>query len=152
MKTTTLDVGGMLSILDCRTVGTQLGKIPGVYHATASTASSSMIAEYDEAVTSVAASKDKINERGLRLHRRNHAQACLRTVSRARVSQGMTDLTQSQQMSGTGAILAINCGSSSVKFALYDAGQPLLRFWSGCVDRIGLPDAHFHIVDARVGQ
>ncbi len=47
MKTITLDVGGMLSILDCRTVETQLGKIPGVYHATASTASSSMIAEYD---------------------------------------------------------------------------------------------------------
>lgn len=48
---------------------------------------------------------------------------------------------------GTGAILVINCGSSSVKFALFDAGPALLRFWSGSVDRIGLANARFHIVD-----
>ena len=46
------------------------------------------------------------------------------------------------------AILVINCGSSSVKFALFAAGQSLSRLWSGSVDRIGLANGHFHIADA----
>jgi acetate kinase len=50
---------------------------------------------------------------------------------------------------GTSAILVINCGSSSVKFALFDAGGSLLRFWSGSVDRIGLANTRFHIADAQ---
>jgi acetate kinase len=60
-------------------------------------------------------------------------------------------LKQSRQMNGVGAILVINCGSSSVKFALFDAEQPDLRFWSGSVDRIGLPNTRFHIIDAKGG-
>lgn len=50
-----------------------------------------------------------------------------------------------------GAILVINCGSSSVKFALFDAGSSLLRLWSGAVDRIGLANARLHIFDAHGG-
>src|SRR5215813_4316154 len=64
MKTATLDVGGMLSLLDCQAVGKQLGLIPGVQRATASVASNSVTVEYDETVTSVAALKAKINECG----------------------------------------------------------------------------------------
>ena len=64
MKTATLDVGGMLSMLDYQAVEKQLGRIPGVQHATASIASNSATVEYDETVTSVAALKDKINECG----------------------------------------------------------------------------------------
>jgi copper chaperone CopZ len=64
MKTATLDVGGMLSVLDYRGVEKQLGRIPGVQRATASIASSSVTVEYDETVTTVAALKDKINECG----------------------------------------------------------------------------------------
>ncbi|MBX9776509.1 MAG: heavy metal translocating P-type ATPase [Xanthobacteraceae bacterium] len=64
MKTATLDVGGMLSMLDYQGVEKQLGRIPGVRRATASTASSSATVEYDETVTNVAALKDKINECG----------------------------------------------------------------------------------------
>ncbi|MFH1340578.1 MAG: heavy metal translocating P-type ATPase [Pseudomonadota bacterium] len=64
MKTATLDVGGMLSMLDYQGVEKQLGRIPGVRRATASTASNSATVEYDDAVTSVAALKDKINECG----------------------------------------------------------------------------------------
>jgi acetate kinase len=48
-----------------------------------------------------------------------------------------------------GAVLVINCGSSSVKFALFEAGQSLARFWTGSVDRIGLANTHFCIVDAH---
>ncbi len=38
-------------------------------------------------------------------------------------------------------VLAINGGSSSVKFALYQAGESLLAELSGCIDRIGSPHA-----------
>ena len=79
MKTATLDVGGMLSLLDYQAVKKQLGWIPGVQRATASVASNSVTVEYDETVTSVAALKAKIR---LPLHRPDHAQACLRTTSR----------------------------------------------------------------------
>jgi len=64
MKTATLDVGGMLSLLDYQAVENQLGRIPGVQRATASVASNSATVEYDETVTSVAALKAKINECG----------------------------------------------------------------------------------------
>jgi Cu2+-exporting ATPase len=64
MKTATLDVGGMLSMLDYQGVEKQLGRITGVQRATASIASNSATVEYDETVTSVAALKDKINECG----------------------------------------------------------------------------------------
>jgi Cu2+-exporting ATPase len=61
MKTATLDVGGMLSMLDYQAVEKQLGRIPGVQRATASIASNSATVEYDETVTSVAVLKDEIN-------------------------------------------------------------------------------------------
>src|SRR5262249_62163177 len=64
MNTPTLDVGGMLSLLDYQAVEKQLGRTPGVQRATASVASNSVTVEYDETVTSVAALKAKINECG----------------------------------------------------------------------------------------
>jgi P-type Cu2+ transporter len=64
MKTATLDVGGMPSILDYRAVEKQLGRIPGVQRAAASIASNSVTVEYDETVASVAALRDKVNECG----------------------------------------------------------------------------------------
>ena len=64
MKTTTLDVSGMLSMLDYQGVEKQLGRLPGVHHATASIASNSVTVEYDETVTSVAELKGKIDECG----------------------------------------------------------------------------------------
>jgi P-type Cu2+ transporter len=64
MKTATLDVGGMLSMLDYQAVEKQLGRIPGVQRATASIASNSVTVEYDETVTNVGALKDKVNECG----------------------------------------------------------------------------------------
>ncbi len=42
-------------------------------------------------------------------------------------------------------ILTINGGSSSIKFALFEAGDPLKRILSGGIERIGLPDATFHV-------
>ncbi|MBW4054690.1 MAG: hypothetical protein HIU83_04705 [Proteobacteria bacterium] len=38
-------------------------------------------------------------------------------------------------------VLAINGGSSSIKFALFDAGDSLRRILEGVVEWIGLPDA-----------
>ena len=40
--------------------------------------------------------------------------------------------------SGETTILTINGGSSSIKFALYSAFQPLKRCWHGTIDRIGV--------------
>ncbi len=46
-------------------------------------------------------------------------------------------------------ILALNAGSSSLKFALFTASAHPRRLWSGAIDRIGLPVAHFQLSDAR---
>ena len=40
-------------------------------------------------------------------------------------------------------ILTINGGSSSIKFALFEAGEPLRRSLDGSIERIGLSDATF---------
>src|SRR5690349_9026648 len=64
MKTATLDVGGMLSMLDYQAVEKQLGRIPGVQRATVSIASNSATVEFDETLTGVAALEDQINECG----------------------------------------------------------------------------------------
>ena len=64
MKTGTLDIGGMLSMLDYQAVEKQLRPMPGVRRVSASIASNSVTVEYDETVTNVTALKDKINECG----------------------------------------------------------------------------------------
>lgn len=46
------------------------------------------------------------------------------------------------------AILVINSGSSSVKFALFSQEEALTRVLSGAVDRIGLASGRLHLVDA----
>jgi acetate kinase len=47
-------------------------------------------------------------------------------------------------MTSESAILVVNCGSSSIKFALFaaDRGAPRRR-WSGALERLGLPDGRF---------
>ncbi len=42
-------------------------------------------------------------------------------------------------------ILTINGGSSSIKFALFEAGGALRRILEGGIERIGLPDAAFRV-------
>lgn len=42
-------------------------------------------------------------------------------------------------------ILTINGGSSSIKFALFDAGESLQRVIEGRIERIGLPDAALRV-------
>jgi acetate kinase len=42
-------------------------------------------------------------------------------------------------------ILTINGGSSSIKFALFEAGDSLRRILEGRIDRIGLPEATFRV-------
>jgi acetate kinase len=42
-------------------------------------------------------------------------------------------------------ILTINGGSSSIKFALFDAGNPLRRILEGELERIGLPEATLRV-------
>ena len=64
MRTVTLDVGGMLSVLDYLCVERQLSHLPGVQRASASFPSASVTVEYDESVTSIGVLKDKINECG----------------------------------------------------------------------------------------
>ena len=43
-------------------------------------------------------------------------------------------------------ILTINGGSSSIKFALFEAGDSLARILEGAIERIGLPDGVVKIV------
>ena len=49
---------------------------------------------------------------------------------------------------GVNAVLVINCGSSSVKFALFAADPTIPRLVSGALDRIGLADGQFHAKDS----
>ncbi|MEO6095630.1 MAG: acetate/propionate family kinase [Fibrobacteria bacterium] len=42
-------------------------------------------------------------------------------------------------------ILAINGGSSSIKFAVHESGGSLRRIWEGAVERIGMPEAVFRV-------
>jgi acetate kinase len=51
-------------------------------------------------------------------------------------------------MTASGAILVVNCGSSSVKFALFaDERDAPRRLVSGALERLGLPEAHFRAKD-----
>ena len=43
------------------------------------------------------------------------------------------------------SILTINGGSSSIKFALFEAGDPLRRILDGVIERIGLPEATLRV-------
>ena len=51
------------------------------------------------------------------------------------------------------SVLTINGGSSSIKFARYEAGEPLKRVLYGKVDRIGLPGTNLTFEDStKTGQ
>jgi acetate kinase len=41
------------------------------------------------------------------------------------------------------SVLTINGGSSSIKFALFEADRKLRRILAGSIERIGLPEATF---------
>ena len=42
-------------------------------------------------------------------------------------------------------IRTINVGSSSIKFAMFDAGDSPQRILEGAIDRIGMPEATFRV-------
>ena len=46
-------------------------------------------------------------------------------------------------------ILTINGGSSSIKFALFEAGSPLKRILSGGIERIGTPEAALRVKGSK---
>jgi acetate kinase len=50
-------------------------------------------------------------------------------------------------MSSDAAIVVINCGSSSLKFAIFASERTLPRMFSGAVERIGLRQSRFHVED-----
>jgi acetate kinase len=47
--------------------------------------------------------------------------------------------------SGNPRILTINGGSSSIKFALFEAGDPLRQVLEGEIERIGFPEAALRV-------
>lgn len=56
-------------------------------------------------------------------------------------------MSQNQQ-----CVLTINGGSSSIKFALYQIGEPMERILAGKIDRIGLSGTNLTFSDASHGQ
>lgn len=52
---------------------------------------------------------------------------------------------QTRQQQSPSLVLTINGGSSSIKFALFEAGEPLKRVLEGSIERIGLPDASLRV-------
>ena len=58
-------------------------------------------------------------------------------------------MTNASSMNAAKArILTINGGSSSIKFALFEAGGPLRRILEGAIERIGLPDCSLRVKGA----
>ena len=58
-------------------------------------------------------------------------------------------MTNASSMNAAKArILTINGGSSSIKFALFEAGGPLRRILEGAIERIGLPDSSLRVKGA----
>src|SRR6266404_2402430 len=53
--------------------------------------------------------------------------------------------TRSLEETTNAQILTINGGSSSIKFALFEAGASLRRVLEGKVERIGLPEAALQV-------
>ncbi len=49
-------------------------------------------------------------------------------------------------------ILTINGGSSSIKFALFAAGEPLQRIAAGAIERIGLPEATWRVTGLTAAE
>ena len=49
---------------------------------------------------------------------------------------------------GNSAVLVINCGSSSIKFALFAASRTMPQLFSGALERIGLGPGRFHAKDS----
>lgn len=47
------------------------------------------------------------------------------------------------------AILTLNSGSSSLKFAIFTDAERPRRLWSGAIEKIGLPETQFHLSDAQ---
>ena len=46
------------------------------------------------------------------------------------------------------SVLTINGGSSSIRFAVYEAGEPLRRLLDGKIDRIGLSGTNLTVKDS----
>jgi acetate kinase len=59
---------------------------------------------------------------------------------------------QSSEKPTPSSVLAINGGSSSIKFALYQTGKSLELIQYGSVDRIGLPDANLTFTNSKENQ
>lgn len=55
-------------------------------------------------------------------------------------------------MSGATSVLTINAGSSSIRFAVYDAGNGLRRRLNGKIDRIGVRGTSISVPDSAVGR
>jgi acetate kinase len=48
-------------------------------------------------------------------------------------------------------VLVINAGSSSIKFALFDASDPIVQIFEGAIERIGMPNAQFRVCEIESG-
>ena len=59
---------------------------------------------------------------------------------------------QSSQKPSQSSVLTVNGGSSSVKFALYQVGEPLKQKFCGTIDRIGLSGTNLKCNDALGNQ
>jgi acetate kinase len=57
-------------------------------------------------------------------------------------------MSERSSTGGAACVLAVNAGSSSIRFALYDAAEPLPRRTRGKIERIGLPDTTLTVDDS----
>lgn len=65
------------------------------------------------------------------------------------MTQEVTRASRSSVETDRATVLTINGGSSSIKFALFEVGEPLRRILEGDIDRIGLPEATLRVKELR---
>jgi len=76
-----------------------------------------------------------------------------RFLWKLRTSCGEADPTEGEMMTTVQTnVLTINGGSSSIKFVLYQSGQPLARKLYGKIDRIGLSGTNLTFKDSTANQ
>jgi len=69
-------------------------------------------------------------------------------ASRGRHKQNASHMRLAPVAARDGAILTLNCGSSSLKFAVFTRQTEPLRILSGSVTNIGADNARSHAIDA----
>ena len=88
---------------------------------------------------------NKLKRTGERESLHGHYESMAKRILMRTLSKGCRMTKESSMKPANPRILTINGGSSSIKFALFEAGDSLRRILEGGIERIGLPEATLRV-------